>query len=198
MDKDVVVTLPEQCEDQETAHKIDERLGAGTFEEYTQFDPNNDSRIKLPWQIKEVQATFKLVAKEYQAMMDKYMMGTGEGDGDEANFSNWWECDDTRTATYINGQNSNLCLSLIYMWDKKYNFVFVEKKDPLPAHMGIGDIYNGENDYYSNGEEEALRGGNSFNEGNSQSDLSTATPRRSPVFGKRDNNGDLVQLMNTM
>jgi hypothetical protein len=57
-----------------------------------------------------VKAIFKLVAKEYQAMMDKYMMGTGGGDGDEANFSNWWERDDTRTATYINGQNSNLCL----------------------------------------------------------------------------------------
>jgi hypothetical protein len=118
-------------------------------------------------------------------MMDKYMMG---------------ERDDTRTATYINGQNSNLYLSLIYMWDKMYNFVFVEKKDPLPAHIGIGDIYTGENVYYSNDDEEALHraGGNSFNEGNSHSDLSMTTPRRSPLFGKRDNNGDLVQLMNTM
>jgi hypothetical protein len=84
------------------------------------------------------------------------------------------------------------------MWDKMYNFVFVEKKDPLPAHMGIGDIYNGERDYYSNGEEEALRG-DSFNEGYSQSDISTIAPRRSPVFGKSGkNNGDLAELMNTM
>ena len=37
-------------------------------------------------------------------------MGTGRGDGDEANFLNWWERDDTRTATYINRQNSNLYL----------------------------------------------------------------------------------------
>ena len=73
-------------------------------------------------------------------MMDKYMMGTGGGDGDDANFSNWWEQGKTRTATYINGQNSNLYLSLMYMWDKSYNFVFVEKRDPLPGHMGIGGI----------------------------------------------------------
>jgi hypothetical protein len=32
----------------------------------------------------------------------------------------------------------------MYMWDKLYNFVFVAKKDPLPGHMVIGDIYNGD------------------------------------------------------
>jgi hypothetical protein len=40
-------------------------------------------------------------------MINKYMMGIGGGDGDEANFLNWWERDDTRTATNINGQNNN-------------------------------------------------------------------------------------------
>ena len=197
VDSEVVVTLPAQWDDPATARKVDERLGAGIFEEHAQFDPNNDSRIKLPWLVKEVQAIFKLVAKEYQVMMDKYMMGTGGGDGDEANFSNWWERDDTRTVTYINGQNSNLYLSLIYMWDKMFNFVFVEKKDPLPAHMGIGDIYDGEIYINSNGDEEELRGG-SFNDGNIQSDMSTTTPRRSPVSGKSGNDGDLAELMKAM
>jgi hypothetical protein len=184
VDSEVVVTLPAQWDDPATARKVDERLGAGIFEEHAQFDPNNDSRIKLPWLVKEVQAIFKLVAKEYQVMMDKYMMGTGGGDGDEANFSNWWERDDTRTVTYINGQNSNLYLSLIYMWDKMFNFVFVEKKDPLPAHMGIGDIYDGD--------------GGSFDDGNIQSDMSTTTPRGSPVSGKSGNDGDLAELMKAM
>ncbi len=45
--KEVVVTLPVQWEDPETACKIDERLGAGMFEEHAQFDPNNHSRIEL-------------------------------------------------------------------------------------------------------------------------------------------------------
>ncbi len=142
VDKEVVVTHPERWENPETACKVDERLGARMFEEHTQFDPNNDSRIQLEWQSKEVQGVFQQAAKEYQAMMDLYMMGTGEGDGDEANFSNWWERGDTHTATYLHGQNSNLYLFLMYMWDKLYNFVFVAKKDPLPGHMGIGDIYN--------------------------------------------------------
>ncbi len=124
-------------------------------------------------------------------------MGTGRGDGDEASFLNWWERDDTCTATYIIGQNSNLYVSLIYMWDKIFNFVFVEKNDPLPVHMGIGDIYNGKIDYNSSGDVEELHGG-SFNEENIQSDMSTTTPRRSPVSGKSGNNGDLSELMNAM
>ena len=50
VDKEVVVTLPEQWADHETAHKIDERLGAGTFEEYTQFDPNNERDLAAAYQ----------------------------------------------------------------------------------------------------------------------------------------------------
>ncbi len=69
----------------------------------------------MAWQLKVVQCVFQQAAREYQSMMDKYMMGTGGRDGDDANFLNWWERDDTRTATYINGQNSNLYLSLMYM-----------------------------------------------------------------------------------
>jgi hypothetical protein len=56
----------------------------------------------MVWQIKEMRDVFQEPAKEYQAMMDKYMMGTGGGDGDKANFSNWWERDDTHAATIIN------------------------------------------------------------------------------------------------
>ena len=63
--------------------------------------------------------------------------------------------------------------------------------------MGIGNMYNDEIDYNSNGEEEELCGG-SFNEGNSQSDMSTTTPRRFSVSGKSGNNGDLAGLMNAM
>jgi hypothetical protein len=111
--KEVIVTLPEKCEDPDTACKVDERLGAGVFEEQAQFDPNNESRIAMAWQLNKVQGVFQLAAKENQSMMDKYMMGTGGGDGDDANFSNWWEQGKTRTATYINGQNSNLYLSLM-------------------------------------------------------------------------------------
>jgi hypothetical protein len=162
------------------------------FEEHAQFDPNNDSRIKLVWQTKEVQGVFQQAAKEYQAMMDLYMMGTGGGDGDDANFSNWWERDDTCTATYLHGQNSNLYLSLLYMWDKLYNFVFVAKKDPLPGHMAIGDIYNVDEEElcFNEGGEDAL---SSFSQ---HSSMTTPKPRWSPEFEK---NGNYVaELMSTM
>ena len=76
----------------------------------------------MAWQLKEVQGVFQLAAKEYQSMMDKYMMGTGGGDGDDANFSNWWEHDETCTATYINGQNSNLYLSLLFPRGESLNY----------------------------------------------------------------------------
>ncbi len=76
------------------------------------------------------------------------------------------------------------------MWDKMFNFVFVEKKDPLPAHMGIGDIYDG-------GDEEELHGG-SFDDGNIPSDMSTKTPRWSLMSGKSGNDGDLAELMKAM
>jgi hypothetical protein len=194
VDKEVIVTLPEQWEDPDTACKVDERLGAGVFEEHAQFDPNNESRIRLVWQLKEVQGVFQQAAREYQSMMDKYMMGTGGGDGDDANFLNWWERDDTRTAAYINGQNSNFYLSLMYMWDKSYNFVFVEKKDPLPGHMVIGDVYDRDRD---EGKDEL-----EFNRGDdalssfSQSSMTMPKPRRSPGFGKSSN--DLAEMMSTM
>jgi len=192
VDKEVIVTLPEKWEDPDKACKVDERLGAGVFEEHAQFDPNNESRIAMAWQLKEVQGVFQQAAKEYQSMMDKYMMGTGGGDGDDANFLNWWERDETCTATYINGQNSNLYLSLIlmYMWDKSYNFVFVEKRDPLPGHMGIGDIYNGDNDD-GDGELE-FDAESSFG----QSSMTTPKPRGSPGSGK--SSSDSAEMLSTM
>ncbi len=105
---------------------------------------------------------------------------------------NWWERGKTCTATYINGQNSNLYLSLIlmYMWDKSYNFVFVEKRDPLPGCMGIGDIYNGDNDD-GNGELE-------FDTESSlgQSSMTTPKPRGSPGSGK--SSSDLAEMLSTM
>jgi hypothetical protein len=142
--------------------------------------------------ILESQGVFQQAAKEYQAMMDPYMMGTGGGDGDEANFSNWWEHDDTCTGTYLHGRNSKLYFSLMYMWDKLYNFVFVARKDPLPGHMAIGDIYYGDEEElcFSEGEEDAL---SSFSH---HSSMTTPKPKRSPGFEK--NSDDVAELMSTM
>jgi hypothetical protein len=72
-----------------------------------------------------------------------------------------------------------------------YNFMFAAKKDPLPHHMVIGDIYNGDEEElgFNEGGEDALR---SF----SHSSMTTPRPRQSPGFEKRSN--DVIELMSTM
>ncbi len=51
-DKEVVVLLPRMWLDPSTREKIDEIKGEGTFDNYANFNPNNESRIGLPWDFK--------------------------------------------------------------------------------------------------------------------------------------------------
>ncbi len=99
----------------------------------------------------------------------------------------------TLALQYLHGQNSNLYLSLLYMWEKLYNFVFVAKKDPLPGHLAIGDIYNVDEEElcFNEGGEDAIR---SFSQ---QSSMTTPKPRRSPGFEKNSNDG-VAELMSMM
>jgi hypothetical protein len=141
IDEDVKVPIPELWDEQDTRKKIIAKVGWSQFETHCQFDPNTESRIKMAWTEKEVQAIFRQVAVDYQKMMDKWMMGTGGGPGAPENFSIWQDRDETETAAYID-QACDIYLSLVYIWDKQYDFVFVTKKDSLPSHMQIGDQYN--------------------------------------------------------
>ena len=129
---EVVVTIPEEWEREETRIKIDRLRGAGTFDEHGQFDPNNRDRIALPWTPNEVEIIFKQVAREYNNAMDLYTMGTGGGPGAPENFNVWQEPDPTTVVNYIQ-QNAFIYLSLVHIWDKKYIFSFVNVKDKLPV-----------------------------------------------------------------
>ena len=84
----------------------------------------------------------------------------------------------TLALQYLHGQNSNLYLSLVYMWDKLYNSVFVAKKNPLPGHMAIGDIYNGDKD--EGKEELGVNKGNDAIKIFSHLSMTNSKPRRSP------------------
>lgn len=132
------VTLPEEWESDDTRKLIDSLRGPGTFDEYAQFDPNNVERISLPWTQEEVTAVFKKIQVEYQAAMDKFTMGTGGGTGAPAGFSVWEERHPGYVVNY-DPQPCNIYLSLVYMWDKEFNFCFVDTKDKLPADCAIGD-----------------------------------------------------------
>jgi hypothetical protein len=145
IDDEVEVTIPELWDEEDTRKQIISILGADQFEIHCQFEPNNERRIKMAWTQKEVQAIFRQVAVDYQKMMDKWMMGTGGGPGAPENFAIWQDRQEADTAAYI-GQACDVYLSLVYIWDKMYDFVFVTKKDSLPSHMHIGDHYDGGDD----------------------------------------------------
>jgi hypothetical protein len=95
IDPEVEVALPEQWNDAGAGKKIDEMLYSGAFEEYSQMDPNNLTRIAWLWTEQEVTAIFMKVKTEYQKMMDMYTQGTGGGSGDDTEFTTWMDRDDT-------------------------------------------------------------------------------------------------------
>ena len=129
IDPEVEVTLPEQWND--AGEKIDNKLYPGAFDEYSQMDPNNQTRMKWPWTEQEVTAIFMKVKTEYQKMMDMYTQGTGGGSGDDAEFTTWMDRDDTCVVTYLGGQHSLMYLSVVKMWDRMFNYVFADIKDPF-------------------------------------------------------------------
>ena len=167
-------------------------MGPAQFEIHCQLDPNDEIRIKMAWTEKEVQAIFRQVAVDYQKMMDKWMMGTGGGPGAPENFAIWQDRDETETAGYIE-QACDVYLSLVYIWDKKYDFVFVTKKDPLPSHMHIGDHYNGDDGGDDDDDEEVDFTNNDNNSSNQVTPRpSSRTSNKSPI--PRTNNNEVAAL----
>ena len=136
IDSTVLVTIPPKWFEEETKNKIDEFMGAGTYDEHGDFDPNNPSRISLPWTSKDTAAIFTRLNKEYHVTIDKYTMGTGGGPGDDANFAAWQQQDECNVVRYTN-QLSNIYLSVVHSWDKQFGFPFVSVKDNIPSECTI-------------------------------------------------------------
>ncbi len=133
--------IPPKWLEAETKEKIDEFMGDGTYDEHGKFDPNNQSRIALPWTVKETTAIFNRLEKEYHVAMDKYTMGTGGGPGDDENFAAWQQRDECNVVWYTN-QPSNIYLSVVHSWDKQFGFPFVAVKDPLPVECAIDSSFD--------------------------------------------------------
>jgi len=136
----MMVTIPPKWLDAETKEKIDEFMGEGTYDEHGQLDPNNQTRISLPWTVKDTTAIFTKIDKEYHLTMDKYTMGTGGGPGDDANFAAWQQRDECNVVRYSN-QLSNIYLSVVHSWDKQFGFPFVSVKDVLPTECAIDSSF---------------------------------------------------------
>jgi hypothetical protein len=141
IDKTMAVAIPPKWFEDETKEKIDEFMGEGTYNEHGGFDPNNQTRIALPWTVKETTAIFNKLDKEYHATMDKYTMGTGGGPGDDANFAAWQQRDECNVVRYTN-QPAHIYLSVVHSWDKQFGFPFVSFKDPLPMECAIDSSFD--------------------------------------------------------
>jgi hypothetical protein len=94
-------------------------MGAGAFEEYGQFDPNDRSRITLPWTNKSVDIVFKMFMKEFNAAALQWTKGTGGGNGAPLNYVIWQTRHPLAFCTY-GKQNTQLYITPVYMFDNEY------------------------------------------------------------------------------
>lgn len=133
-DREVVIELPELWTRNSTKQAIEAKRGDGAFDRLCNFNPNNLARIALPWSEADIKA-MKLLA-EYQAMMDLYTKGTGGGPGAPENFADWWMRDAECVFGYIQ-QPCNYHLAIIHIWDKKYEFILTNEKEPMPDNCMI-------------------------------------------------------------
>ena len=138
IDPEKVVVLPEEWTDVSTELTVDMNKGDGMYDQFGRFDPNNKDRIALAWTEKEVAAIFQAVMSEYNPAMHNWMKGTGGGSGAPQTFSVWEQRDPIYFIDYSN-QAARMYLSVVYIWDKKYDFLLVTQKDTVPADAVIDD-----------------------------------------------------------
>jgi len=138
IDREKTVTIPDLWLRGSTKLKVNDSKGANAYEEHGRFNPNNHDRISLPWTEKEVTSIFTTVMVEYNAAMINWMKGTGGGSGAPENFSIWEQRDPVLFVNYSN-QPARMYLSVVYMWDKTYQFLLVTKKATVPASAAIDD-----------------------------------------------------------
>ena len=133
IDKEVIIKLPEEWTRVETQETMDERHGPGTFANYCTFNPNNVARLDLPWSQEDVMRIFEKMVAEYQAMMDLYTKGTGGGPGASEHYADWMHHPAECVVGYIH-QPCNFYLSVVHIWDKQFNWLLTDEKDPLPSN----------------------------------------------------------------
>ena len=121
-----------------TAWLLDEtkqRIGEKT---YSVLDPNDISRINVTRTIDGIKTIIRSTTKQYNAVMSNYTKGTGGGDGNMANFSNWKERDPIYFEDYDNHTKSS-CLTYIHMWNNEFSHPRVKVNEQLPPSARIED-----------------------------------------------------------
>lgn len=70
--------------------------------------------------------------------MDQYTKGTGGGPGALEYFAAWKERDSSNVIKYSQ-QAANIYLSVVHMWDKVFQFSFVQERSLMPEGSVIDD-----------------------------------------------------------
>ncbi len=142
VDLNHTIHLPERWGLPETKKEINERLGDNAYEKYGKFNPNQHDRISLPWILPLLKTIFGMVRKSCNRVMDRYTMGTGGGSGMPENYVIWQEREETMITGYITQITADLYLTVVYMWDRMYNFPFVTTRAQIPQEARIDDREN--------------------------------------------------------
>jgi hypothetical protein len=138
-DVDVKVEFPSAWKDASAQKFIDDKKGDGWYTEHASFDPNDSSRIQLPWTEKSVEVVYSKFFSEYNAVLTKWTAGTGGGPGAPENFVVWEDRDPLHFITYPKQEEAHLYLTPVYMRDKEYSFLLVNIKDKLPPGCQVED-----------------------------------------------------------
>lgn len=188
IDPEKVVVIPEEWTSGNTESTVNQNKGDGMYDLFGRFDPNNKNHIALPWTEKEVAAIFQAVMSEYNPAMHNWMKGTGGGSGAPEDFSIWEQRDPLMFINYSN-QAARMYLSVVYIWDKKYQFILVTQKDTVPSDAVIDDdvlFGSGNDDDEDGGDDEGGRRGGGESGGRG---------RRSAATRKEDG---IVSILNAM
>eukprot|EP00956_Cyclotella_meneghiniana_P038217 scaffold150376_cov62-Cyclotella_meneghiniana.AAC.1 len=79
---------------------------------------------------------------DYRAFTVKWLKETGGGSGSDATYVCWQDRDSCSSVSYLN-QIAHLYITPVYMCDKEFNYLLVEKKDNLPQGCQIEDNFVG-------------------------------------------------------
>jgi hypothetical protein len=109
-DVEVKVSHPAAWEKDKTVSRIGVDVHAS-------MDPNEMNRILVPRNMDGIKCIISSTTRAYNNVMKNYTKGTGGGDGNVANFSNWQERDPLYFGNYDNYTKSSY-LTWIHMLNK--------------------------------------------------------------------------------
>lgn len=102
------------------------------------MNPNDMDRIRVPRTMDGIKTIISSATRAYNNVMKNYTKGTGGGDDNVPNFSNWQERDPLSFRNFDNYTKSSY-LTWIHMWNKQFDHPMVTVNEQLPLSACIED-----------------------------------------------------------